>query len=167
MPLRPGQIMQFNKVLVLVTGEPTDENAVSHAASLVRETRGRLIILYVIKVDRSLPLDAEIPDEVERAEIVLNAAELTSNMQRNVLEAEMLQSRDIGSAVVHEAAVRDVDAVVISTAYTTVNGGFSLGTDISYVLKYAACNVVLIREALAGARPARRQLVGRSGTRTG
>ncbi len=156
--------MQFNKVLVLVTGQPADSSAVSYAASLIRENRGRLIILYVIKVGRSLPLDAEMPEEVQVAERVLNGAELAANLQRNVVEAEMLQAREIGSAVVHEAAVRDVDAVVISTAYPTTNGKFTLGTDIPYVMEFAACNVILIREALAGARPERRQLTGRSGT---
>lgn len=158
--------MQFNKVLVLVTGTAADSSAITHAASLVRENRGRLIVLYVIRVDRSLPLDAELPEEVERAERVLNNAELLAALQRNV-EAEMLQARDIGSAVVHEAAVRDVDAIVISTAYPRTNGQFSLGPDIPYVLEYAACNVVLVREALPGAKPERRQLTGRSGAAAG
>ncbi len=158
--------MQFNKVLVLVTGSSADVTAVEHAASLIREVRGRLIVLYVIKVDRSLPLDTELPEEVKQAEQVLDRAELTANLQRNV-EAEMLQARDIGSAVVHEAAVRDVDAVVISTEYPLTNGRFSLGTDIPYVLEFAACNVVLVRKALAGARPERRQLTGRSRTAAG
>lgn len=155
--------MQFNKVLVLVTGEPTDATAISHANALLRENRGRLIILYVIKVSRSLPLDAEMPEEVERAEAVLKEAETAGTTQRNIVEAEMLQAREVGAAIVHEAAVRDVDAVVISTEYPRTNGKFSLGIDIPYVLEFAACNVVLVREALAGARPERRQLMSRSG----
>ena len=159
--------MQFNKVLVLVTGDATDSDTVSHAESLVRDNRGHLIILYVIRVDRSLPLDAEMPTEVVRAEQSLSAAELATTLPRSLVEAEMLQAREIGAAVVHEAAVRDVDAVVIGTPYPLVNGKFSLGADIPYVLEYAACNVVLLREALADARPGRRQLVGRSGTGTG
>ena len=155
--------MQFNKVLVLVTGEPSDANAVSHAATLVRENRGRLIILYVILVERSLPLDAEMSDQVARAELILNRAEAAANLQRNVIEAEMLQSREVGAAVVHEAAVRDIDAVVISTAYPRSKGKFSLGTDIPYVLEFAACNVILVREAIVGARPEGRQIMSRSG----
>lgn len=159
--------MQFNKVLVLVTGEPSDETAISYATNLIRENRGRMIILYVIRMDRSVPLDAEIPEEVSVAEDILKNAEMTANLQRNIVEAEMLQAREIGPAVVHEAAVRDVDAVVICTEYPKVNGKFSLGTDIPYVLEYAACNVVLVREALAGARPERRQLLGRAGANSG
>lgn len=158
--------MQFNKVLVLVTGTTADLTAIDYAASLIKDVRGHLIVLYVIEVDRSLPLDAEMPGEVERAEQVLNRAELAADLQRNV-EAEMLQARDIGSAVVHEAAVRDVDAVVISTEYPTNNGRFSLGSDIPYVLEFAACSVVLVREALPGAKPERRPLTGRSGTAAG
>jgi hypothetical protein len=133
----------------------------------VRENRGKLVILYVIRMDRSLPLDAEMPEQVRRAEVVLQEAELTARLQRGDIEAEMLQAREIGPAVVHEAAVRDVDAVVIGTAYPTEYGGFSLGTDIPYVLEYAACNVFLLRESIPGARPERRELLGRAGARPG
>lgn len=156
--------MQFNKVLVLVTGEPIDSVAISHATSLIQDARGRIIILYVIKVERSMPLDAEMPQLVERAEQVLQQAESQADLQRIVVEAEMLQAREIGPAVVHEAAVRDVDAVVISTPYPQRNGKYSLGSDIPYVLEYAACNVVLIREALAGARPERGEPTRRAGS---
>ena len=158
--------MQFNTVLVLVTGKPSDLRAVDYASSLVRDARGRLIVLYVIKVDRAHPLDVELPEEVRIAEEVLRRAERAADLQRNV-EAEMLQARDIGSAVVHEAAVRDVDAIVISTEYPMTNGQYSLGTDIPYVLEFAACNVVLVREAVPGARPERRQIPGRTGSTAG
>ena len=159
--------MQFDKVLVLVTGEPSDANAVGHAADLVREGRGKLVILYVIRMDRSLPLDAEMPEQVARAEQALQAAEQTARLPRSDIEAEMLQARETGSAVVHEAAVRDVDAVVIGTQYPRHLGGFSLGTDIIYVLEYAACNVILLREGIPGARPERRETSGRAGARSG
>ena len=159
--------MQFNKVLVVVTGQPSDKTAVSHAAALVRESRGRLVILYVIQVDRSEHLDAELPGEVQKAEAILAEAELVANLQRNVIEGEMLQARDIGPAVVHEAAVRDIDAVVISTKYPRTYNRYSLGTDIPYILEYAACNVILIREEIPGAKPARRQLLGRAGSKPG
>lgn len=159
--------MQFDRVLVLVTGEKSDANAVGHAAELVREGRGKLVILYVIRMDRSLPLDAEVPEQVRRAEEVLQEAEQTARLPRNDMEAEMLQAREIGSAVVHEAAVRDVDTIVIGTPYPRRLGGFSLGTDIPYVLEYAACNVILLREGIPGARPERRELAGRAVARSG
>ena len=154
--------MQFNRVLVLVTGSPTDKAAVSHAVAMTRENRGRLIILYVICVDRSLELDTEIPEEVEKAEEALSAAEAQAHLQRIVVEAEMLQAREIGSAVVHEAAVRDVDAVVLATRYPTHNGKFDMGADIPYILEYSASNVVLVRESLDGAKPGSETASGRS-----
>ena len=159
--------MQFDKVLVLVTGEPSDANTVSHAADLVRENRGKLVILYVMRIDRSLPLDTESPELVERADRVLQVAEQTARLPRGDIEAEMLQAREVGSAVVHEAAVRDVDAVVIGTPYPRRLGRFSLGTDIPYVLEYAACHVILLREGIHGARPERRELTARGSARSG
>ncbi len=144
--------MRLSKVLALVTGSPADAAAIGHAASLLRETRGRLVILYVIKMPRSMPLDAEIPAEVDRAEQALQQAELAAEMQRSV-DADMVQAREIGPALVHEAAVRDVDAVVMATEYPTDNGRFSLGAEIPYVLEHAACSVILIRSELTTARP--------------
>jgi nucleotide-binding universal stress UspA family protein len=158
--------MKFNRALVLVTGEETDSRAVSLAADMVRETRGKLLLLYVIRIDRSLPLDADLPEQVARAEKALQAAEAVARLTRNDVEAEMLQAREVGPAVVHEAAVRDVDGIIIGTAYPTRNGAYSLGEDIPYVLEYAACNVMLLREAIPGARPERREPAGRAGARS-
>lgn len=154
--------MKFNRALVLVTGEDTDSRAVSVAADLVRESRGKLLLIYVIRIDRSLPLDADLPREVEKAERALNAAEAIARLTRNDVESEMLQARDIGPAIVHEAAVRDVDGIIIGSPYPTRNGEYSLGMDIPYVLEYAACNVVFLREAVPGARPERKETAGRA-----
>jgi nucleotide-binding universal stress UspA family protein len=159
--------MQFEKVLVLVTGQKSDATAVDQAASLVRDSHGKLIVLYVIRMARSLPLDSEVPGQVERGEAVLQQAEQISRLPRSDVEAELLQAREVGPAVVHEAAVRDVDAIVIGTGYPLEVGGFSLGKDIPYVLEYAACAVILVREPVGPARAERRELVGRAATRTG
>lgn len=157
--------MKFNRALVLITGEETDTRAVSVASELLKDSRSKLTLIYVIVIDRSLPLDAELPEHVDRAEKALQAAEANAQLTGNDVEAEMLQARDIGPAVVHEAAVRDVDGIVIGTEYPTVNGGYSLGEDIPYVLEYAACDVVLLREGIPGARPERRDANSRSGAR--
>lgn len=157
--------MKFGKVLAVVTGKHSDPGVISHAASLVREQRGSLIIVYVIRVDRSLPLDAEVPDEIKRGEEILQSAEAALSVPRMDVEAELVQSRELGSAVVHEAAVRNVDAVVLGTPYPTDLGRFSLGTDIPYVLEYAPCYVFLLREPVGGAPTGQRQLTGRAATR--
>ena len=145
--------MPFNRVIAVVTDDPSDIHTVERAADIVREDRGHLYIIYVIKVKRSLPLDAEIKEHLARGEQVLNRSERLARLPRNDIDCQLLQARELGPAVVHEAVVRDVDAIVIGTSYPTDYGAFSLGSDIPYVLEPAPCDVILWREHSETSRP--------------
>ena len=85
---------------------------------------------------------------------VLNRSERLARLPRNDIDCQLLQARELGPAVVHEAVVRDVDAIVIGTSYPTDYGAFSLGSDIPYVLEHAPCDVILWREHSETSRPA-------------
>ena len=146
--------MPFNRVIAVVTDDPSDIHTVERAADIVRDDRGHLYIIYVIKIKRSLPLDAEIKEHLARGEQVLNRSERLARLPRNDIDCQLLQARELGPAVVHEAVVRDVDAIVIGTSYPTDYGAFSLGSDIPYVLEHAPCDVILWREHSETSRPA-------------
>jgi len=148
--------MPFNRVIAVVTDDPSDINTVSRAADIVRDDRGHLYVIYVIKVQRSLPLDAEIDDQIARGEQVLHRSERLARLPRSDIDSQLLQAREIGPAVVHEAIVRDADAIVIGTSYPTDYGSFSLGSDIPYILEHAPCDVILWREHSNAARPVAR-----------
>ena len=145
--------MPFNRVIAVVTDDPSDINTVSRAADIVRDDRGHLYVIYVIKVQRSLDLDAEIEDQVARGEQVLHRSERLARLARSDIDSQLLQAREIGPAVMHEAVVRDADAIVIGTSYPTEYGSFSLGKDIPYILEHAPCDVILWREHSSAARP--------------
>ncbi|MDA1278451.1 MAG: universal stress protein [Chloroflexi bacterium] len=148
--------MPFNRVIAVVTDDPSDINTVSRAADIVREEHGHLYVIYVIKVQRSLPLDAEIEDQIARGEQVLHRSERLARLPRSNIDSQLLQAREIGPAVVHEAIVRDADAIVIGTSYRTEYGSFSLGNDVPYILEHAPCDVILWRERSGTARLANR-----------
>ncbi len=148
--------MPFNRVIAVVADDPSDINTVSRAADIVRDDRGHLFVIYVIKVQRSLPLDAEIDEQIARGEQVLHRSERLARLPRSDIDSQLLQARDIGPAVVHEAIVRDADAIVIGTSYPTDYGSFSLGNDIPYILEHAPCDVILWREHSSAARPVAR-----------
>ena len=148
--------MPFNRVLAVVTDDPSDINTISRAAEIVRDDNGHLFVIYVIKIRRSLPLDAEVEEQVARGEQILHRSQRLARLPRSDIDSQLLQAREIGPAVVHEAIVRDADAIVIGTSYPTEYGAFSLGTDIPYILEHAPCDVILWREHSAAARPAAR-----------
>ena len=140
--------MQANKVLVPVNGEDCDEEALWLAQKMTRATSGKIFVLYVIEVQRSLPLDADVGSESVRGEAVLQRMETLSQESHSDVEAEILQARDAGPAVVQEAVERHVDVIVLAVPYKRRYGVFSLGNTVPYILKNAPCPVLLLRQEI-------------------
>ena len=137
-----------SSVLVAVGGEKSDDPAVRLACQLLNPHRGNLYIVYVIEVERSLPIDAEIAPATARGEEVLNEMEALAEPYKLETAAELLQSRRTGLAVVQEAVDKQVDAIVLGVPYKEVYGSFSLGDMVPYVLKNAPCRVILSRDSI-------------------
>jgi nucleotide-binding universal stress UspA family protein len=59
------------------------------------------------------------------------------------VETEMLQARDVGSAIIEEAKKHEVDLILIGISYKKHFGQFCLGDIVPYVLENAACRVII------------------------
>ena len=139
--------MAESSILVPVTGESSDENVVRLACELLGGQKGQLHILYVIEVERGLPLDVEIIPATAKGEEVLKHMEEVAKTYKCKTEAELVQARQSASAVVQQAVEKDVDTVIVGTPYTERYGSFSLGATIPYVVKNAPCRVIVWRDS--------------------
>ena len=140
--------MRPKKVLIPVNGTKADEEAVRLSCILAKKGGGKIYVTYVIQVDRTLPLDAEVRPEIEKAEQVLDQAEVIAEEHDYNVDTDLLQSREIGPAIVDEAIERGVDLIIMGVSYERKFGEFSLGETIPYVLKNAPCWVLLCREPI-------------------
>jgi len=140
--------MRLNRILVAVSGTSADEEAVKLACNLAKKSKAEVYIVYVIEVKRSLPLDAVIEPEVEKAEKVLTQAEDIAADRDYEVETDLIQAREAGPAIVDEAMERDVDLILMSITYKKRFGVFSLGRAIPHVLEEAPCRVLLLREPI-------------------
>ena len=52
--------MKFYRILVAVDGGDADKDAIQLACRLARETKGKVFVVHIIEVKRSLPLNAEL-----------------------------------------------------------------------------------------------------------
>lgn len=152
----------YQRLLVSVNGTAGDERALSVVGSLVHRHPVAVTLIYVVEVLQSMPLDAELPTEIERGETILSRAE---EIARHGLEhrldnvmTELLQARSAGAAIVDEAIDRHVDAIVLAAMNRIKHGKHTLGETVNYVLKNAPCEVIVIRQAAgaAGTREERR-----------
>ncbi len=136
----------LSSVLSVVCGDRFDEQTVRVACQLVDPHKGTLHLLYIIVVERALPIDAEVMPATAKGEEVLRHMEDVAKPFGFEVQAELLQSRESGCAVVQEAVEKRVDAVVLGVPYRERYGTFGLGDTVSYVLKHAPSQVVLWRE---------------------
>ena len=156
-------MIRTSRILVPVNGNPTDEEAIALACETARRSKSAVFAIYVIEVKRTLPLDVDLPPEAAKGDNVLGRAERVAEDFGVELETEILQARDVGTAIVDEALEREVDLIVMGIAYKRKFGEFDLGHTAPYVLKNAPCRVWLARAApsvnatAAPVRPAEQQ----------
>ncbi len=140
--------MDFHRILVPIDRNVASLDAFKIACALAKSYKGEVIALYVIEVMRSLPLEAEMEPEIAKGEDLLSQAENIAGDRDVKVETDLLQAREVGSAVVDEAAERKADLILIGLPYKKHFGEFSLGRAVPYLLKNAPCAVMVLREKL-------------------
>ncbi len=156
---------RLRDVLVPVDGSQASMEAVALACAAAKRNKGKVYVVYVIEVPRSLPLDADLSPEAAKGEEILERAEQRAGEQDFQVKGELLQARDAGHAIVDEAIERNVDGVILAVSapkrpageagFAWPRGGkpspsrapgeFRLGHIAQYVLENAPCQVWLIR----------------------
>ena len=138
--------MDFKRILVPVVGTEADKEAMKLACRLARKDKGKVWVVSVVTVKRVLPLDAEIDSEIQKAEEILDHAEVVAEEEDYEVETDVLQAREVGPAIVDEAVERGVDLILMGIQYKRRFGQFSLGNVVPYVLKNAPCPVILYQQ---------------------
>ena len=135
--------MEFKKILVPISGTEIDEDTMRLACRLANKNKGKIWAVYVITVKRTLPLDAEIEPEIKNAEDILGNIEMIAEEEDYEVEAEALQAREAGPAIIDEAVERGINLILMGVKYKSRFGQFSLGSVAPYVLKNSPCPVIL------------------------
>ena len=138
--------MELNRILVAAGGDGADQVAVEVACKIGKKSKAKVFIVFVIEVNRALPVDAIIKADVEKAEKVLQEAEEYALDNDYDVETEIIQARDVGPAIIEVARERNVDLIVMSMNYKKRFGLFTMGRAIPHVLEEAPCRVIICRE---------------------
>jgi nucleotide-binding universal stress UspA family protein len=136
----------FKKILVPVSGSKTDEETVKLACRLAKKDKGKVWAVSVVAIKRVLPLDAEIDSEIKKAEEILDRAEIAAGEEGYEIEADVLQAREVGPAIVDEAVERGVSLILMGVTHKQHFGQFSLGNVVPYILQNSTCPVILYQQ---------------------
>ena len=139
--------MDVGRILVPIKGDRAGEEAFRLACGLSKENKAKLYALYIIEVKQELPLDAEV--DSSQGEAILGRIEAVSQEEKCRVEAEFLQARQAGPAIVQESIERRIGLIVLGVPYKRRFGQFTLGETPAYILKNSSCPVILWREQVA------------------
>lgn len=139
----------FRRAVIALSGGPVDNAIVRLALEVTRQAHAQLIAVHVVELDWTQPLDADVAERSEEAQRVLDAAEAIAEAMHGKIESVLVQARDVGAAIVDEAAARDADLLILGLTYRTRFGGdFAIGRAVPYALKNAPCAVWVVREPM-------------------
>lgn len=136
-------------ILVPITSSQASMEAVAIACGVAKPRKGRVYVVHVIEVLRSLPLNAEMENEGLRGEQLLRRAEEVAEAAGYHVTGELLQAREAGQAIVDEARDQRVDSIIMGIGYKRLIGAFQIGRTADYVLKNASCQVWVVRQAVS------------------
>ncbi len=139
--------MDIGKILVPISGNHVDAEVIRMACDLAADGSASIYAVYVIEVERRLPLDVSLEQQSEQAEEILCRAQEVGREHGYDIDTGLLQAREAGPAIVGEAVEGRAELIVMGVGYRRRLGMFDIGNTTSYVLREAPCHVVLFRAA--------------------
>ena len=140
-----SQIRLHRQLVVALNGGAVDPILLDLAATISKRDRTQVAVVYVVEVRQELPVDADLPNELDRGERVLIAAERTARDRGLRATYDVLQARSVGAAIVDEAVQRGADLIVLGAEVRDKYGEPTYGSTVPYVLMHAMCEVWICR----------------------
>jgi len=139
---------EARSILVPITGTAVTLGALKLAVRFAQLNRGKVLAVNVIEVARHLPLEAELPDEVARAETIFARAREALGDRAAPVEFVLLQARNAGATIVDEAINSRADAIMLGVPDKHHENDLALGSTADFVMRHAPCQVWLCRAPL-------------------
>jgi APA family basic amino acid/polyamine antiporter len=148
-PRRQRLTQEITRILIPVHTPKDAEEQVRVACDLNTLYRAEIVATYVIQVPRTLPIDADLTDEMARAQSVLEAVtHIADSVYDTTVSTAVLQARNVGSAIVEYALQREVDLILMIARpdQAQKDARLTYGLTADYVVRNAPCLVWVLRQ---------------------
>jgi basic amino acid/polyamine antiporter, APA family len=140
-PAGAALALEYRSILVPVVAGREAQEAVELAARLATERAGRLVLLRVIVVPLELPLDADLTEQLDAADELLDELRSVAETYGVRVVERVVRARNAGRAIVDEAERRGSEIIVLGAPRGTHRAIF--GHTVDYVLKNAPSRVMV------------------------
>jgi APA family basic amino acid/polyamine antiporter len=135
--------LEYRNILVPIVEGRESEEAVDVACRLAAERRATIVALRVIVVPLEQPLDTRLPEELHRADELLDQARAVGELYGVRVIGRIVRARQSGRAIVDEALRRQSDIVVLGAPRAKHARKQLFGKTVDYVLRNAPTRVML------------------------
>ena len=143
--LGPAFALEYRMIISPVVDSPQSREAVHLACRLAAERRSAIVAMRVIVVPMELPLDAELPEQEQLADDLLDEAHDIGELYGVRVIERVSRARHAGREIVEEAARRNAEIVVMGAPrlpHRTRRSAI-FGKTVDYVLRNAECRVMV------------------------
>jgi APA family basic amino acid/polyamine antiporter len=140
-PLGAAIALEYRSILVPVVAGPESRDAVELAARLASERASRIVLLRVIVVPLELPLDADLTEQLDQADRLLDELRTMAAPYGVRVVERVVRARNAGRAIVDEAERRGSEIIVLGAPRGRHRAIF--GHTVDYVLKNAPSRVMV------------------------
>jgi basic amino acid/polyamine antiporter, APA family len=147
--LGPAIEVEYRSILMPLTAHRVTDEMTATALRLAAESGTRLVALYPIEVPLGRSLSDPMLDELEKAERELREAVALGREYGVDVVTRIVRTRNIGEAIVQEAARRHAEIIVMGTPDRRRGGERMFGRVVDYVLRNANCRVMVGTPQLA------------------
>jgi APA family basic amino acid/polyamine antiporter len=152
-PRRQQMTREIRHILMPVYSREHVERMTRIACDLSSLYTADITAVYTIEVPRALPVEADLPEHMREAGVVLEiASHVADTVYDKRVETVTLQARSAGPAIVEYAAQRRVDLILLGAQRDgrPTPGARLVGATEDYVARHAHCAVWTVRQGENG-----------------
>ncbi len=137
-------LFAVKKILVPTIGLPYAERGVELACRLGDDQHAEILLIYVVEVPRTLPLNVPLPEAEQQAAEALERGASIVTLHKISVTKIVQRARLAGEEIAKIAKVHDVDMIVLGLRSEEEGlRGAALGKTSDSILRNAPCEVVI------------------------
>jgi nucleotide-binding universal stress UspA family protein len=135
----------FRQILAPTAGTEVAERGVELACRIGKNHGGKINLLYVLTVPRSLPLQTPLPEEEAKAKTALSRAESIVNAHGMESSTRVLRARTAGEGILQYVKETRPDVIVTAMRPAYAAEESLVGRTTDYLLREAPCEVIVAK----------------------
>jgi nucleotide-binding universal stress UspA family protein len=133
----------LKKILVPTNGTSHAERAIELACRLGLEQRAEIIVVNVVEVPRTLPLEAPLPQAEQKSQEALQRGKEIIELHHLTPVVLAERAREASEGIIRAAKEQGADLVVLGLRTNVIAAQYLLGRTTETVMRRAPCEVVL------------------------